>query len=558
VRLTGLCESLAAAALLAGTAAAQAEPQQQQSLYAGAAHLFNLDRVTVVYPGAPESRAAVNRDSALLRAAFLRLRHGVETAVAADREIGEEQLRGHLLLLGWDNALLDVEGSAPLFPSNDGGRSFLGSRLATGDDVLLMHVSPHNPDRYLAFWSRIDPERDRLEPFPFLGSDWGIYRDYFVVEQGMFEAERSWPPRRHPDAFRRLEHPVLPARSVSPHYTLFAEPALAEPDAAAILAARERALSAALGWLGDSGEGLSISLFVYPDRQQKQTRSGNHTPVHSIPSRAELHMIESQARTAGPHEEIHIVAARRFGPCSLTVLFEGLALSLESDDLAVYAASLAEQGTTPSFELLFDDEQLRELSQRSFAFATAGLFVRWMESIDGGLLARVYSARRSSAASEIARALGKTVPQAEAAFREWIARTGATAQEELAFRKAVVEARAHDARGDLDRRSAALERALALRPEDESTRYHLALSQLEALDYPAAERNLRRLAQTAHPETSPFAALSHYQLGRLYELQGKRGRALDEYRKALALPDRDETHRKAREAIANPLEKQDG
>ena len=63
--------------------------------------------------------------------------------------------------------------------------------------LLFAHASPFNRERALVFWSRMDPERDRFVVLPFLGSDWAVYRDFLVIEQGMFEAGRKWPPTRN-------------------------------------------------------------------------------------------------------------------------------------------------------------------------------------------------------------------------------------------------------------------------------------------------------------------------------------------------------------------------
>ena len=100
-------------------------------------------------------------------------------------------------------------------------------------------------------------------------------------------------------------------------------------------------------------------------------------------------------------------------------------------------------------------------------------------------------------------------------------------------------------------RVAAMERAMKLRPDNASVRYSLAMAQFDALDYRTAEKNFKRLAKAGDPEESRFVVLGHYQLGRLYALEGERGRAAKQFRKVLELPDQRDSHQKARDALAS-------
>ena len=61
-------------------------------------------------------------------------------------------------------------------------------------DLLLFSRSPYNPDKFLTFWSRIDPARDRFMVLPVVGSDWAVFSDFRAELQGMFPPETSWPP----------------------------------------------------------------------------------------------------------------------------------------------------------------------------------------------------------------------------------------------------------------------------------------------------------------------------------------------------------------------------
>jgi tetratricopeptide (TPR) repeat protein len=73
-------------------------------------------------------------------------------------------------------------------------------------------------------------------------------------------------------------------------------------------------------------------------------------------------------------------------------------------------------------------------------------------------------------------------------------------------------------------------------------------------DYAEAESILRGLLELQlEPSHSRFVIFSHYQLGRLLDVQGRREDAIAEYRKVLELPDQHDAHRLAREAIESPI-----
>jgi len=100
----------------------------------------------------------------------------------------------------------------------------------------------------------------------------------------------------------------------------------------------------------------------------------------------------------------------------------------------------------------------------------------------------------------------------------------------------------------------ALTRALKAKPDDPQTLFNLASAQIRTEAYPEAGRNLRKiLSLTLAKKDSHLAVFSHYQLGRLFDVQGKRDEALVEYRKVLEMPDVRDAHRLAREAIATPV-----
>jgi hypothetical protein len=131
--------------------------------YVGSLLLYQLKEVTVVYPAAAGAQQEQNRLSAVRRAAFLEKVHGIKTRVLRDEDVSAEDRNAHLLLLGWDNKLLGTETAPKPFQHSRRGLSMLGLSDPDPDaDLVFCHESPYAPRRWLIFWSRIDPERDRF------------------------------------------------------------------------------------------------------------------------------------------------------------------------------------------------------------------------------------------------------------------------------------------------------------------------------------------------------------------------------------------------------------
>jgi tetratricopeptide (TPR) repeat protein len=100
-----------------------------------------------------------------------------------------------------------------------------------------------------------------------------------------------------------------------------------------------------------------------------------------------------------------------------------------------------------------------------------------------------------------------------------------------------------------------LERALALKPGDPQTVFNLASARMRLKDYARAEADLQKLIaqETTRAPGTTFVVYGHYQLGRVYDLEGRRQLALAEYRKVLELPDIKDSRRLAQEAIDSPF-----
>ena len=168
-----------------------------RQLYSGAALMYSLPALTLVYPAGPGEDRELNRISAERRAAYLRGRHATETRVVADVDFSSEHHDDNLLVIGWNNRLLE---RADGFEQDAEGWNFVGVEHGYDRDLLFEWYSPYNPEREFVFWSRIDPELDRYLQLPFFGSDWVVFDAYFVERFGRFDKDRpTWPPVRNED-----------------------------------------------------------------------------------------------------------------------------------------------------------------------------------------------------------------------------------------------------------------------------------------------------------------------------------------------------------------------
>lgn len=557
--------SMLLAAAIAAPAPAAVPPEDapgRPEAYAGSLGIFEVDEATVVYPGGKGDDVAVNRRSALARSRFLESRHGIKTRVVADVDAGPEDLKRHLILLGWTNRLLGTARAPAPFERRGGSFTLFGDVAgAAGDDLLLYGPSPYEPGRVLLFWSRIDPESDRFMPWPRIGSDWAIVRGYRPVRQGMCLPGKTWPPVRDPraeidQASLDATRPTIAVRRTTPRVRLRAAPDFPPAELDAIAAAREQAFAAAASRLGfEPPEDYGVEVTVYEDDAAKRERTGVGDPVHAVPRRRELHMTRRTARNPSPHEEIHILARDRFGPCVSTALYEGLAVDLEGSfrgqDLEVQGAVLLAAGRIPPASAILDEERLRR-AEESGGFAAAGLLARWLRETRPDSFGAVYTLPDPTAES-VGAAMGLSAAELDEAFRAWLDGMAARRAGDVAFAAAERDAQERLRVGDYAGAADALERALAARPDDPQTLFNLASARMRTDALDRAEAAFRRLLSLSlAPGQSRFRIFSHYQLGRIFDLQGRREEALAQYRRVLDLPDEYDAHRLARERIASP------
>jgi tetratricopeptide (TPR) repeat protein len=410
------------------------------------------------------------------------------------------------------------------------------------------------------FWSRVDPELERFNATPLIGSDWAVLRDYLVVHQGNFAEGTAWPPRRNPDAERDLrpELEPWPEQARSEHIVLVHAPgALGEEERTAILERREAAWREAEARLAPAPDGYRYRLTVYADGEEKKQRTGVPDPAHGIPRARELHMTHELARAAGPHEEYHLLARELHGPAYITALYEGLAFWLEDRihgaSLCVNAGFILERGRVPALGELLDEEGFRALP-REIGFPAAGLLVAWIVERGGmDALWKIHGLTEvepERLAAQLSLPPGEMQASWEGSLRA--CRDGVV--DEIAFRRALGEAQEAHRIGDHDALVAALERALRARPGDPQLLLDLASARLLAGSYEAARGDLERLLGAAlDGELQHVETFAHLQLGRAHDLLGEREAALAQYRRVLGYPDVAGTHELARAGLERPI-----
>jgi hypothetical protein len=564
-----------AAVLLAGAARAAAPesppPAEQKELhrgpdYHGAGGFLLLREFTVVYPAGPGENVELARSSAENRARWLESVTKGRVDVAADDQVTEVQRRGNLLILGWNNRVWGGADFPRPFERTGETLDFLGIKESDSElDLLLFHRNPIDPSHFILFWSRIDPERDRFLPLPRIGSDWALLRDFFPVRQGMLRPGIAWPPARDTQAegHRRLPGAAAPDRTGvldSEHYhAVFDRTKFAPDEIRTILKAREAALLRAEAAVGPL-PALRIYLMLFEDQAAKRDGTGVAEPSHSLPWAHEIDMVRRYARSDSPHEEVHLLARDAYGPCFLSALYEGLAIAIDGtwrgQDMEMQAAMLKAGGHLPDLATLLDEVLLRALPD-DLASAASGVFAAWFRTTYGPAgLKKAYGLRVGTPAA-LARAVGVTEGALTASWTSWIDARVAARKSDLDFAAAEVDAQKSRTAGDWAGMVEALRRALAAKPKDPQTVFNLASAQMRADDLRGAEASLKGLlASGLGPQDSRFVVYGHYQLGRVYDLEGRRADALREYEAVLALPDDHGSRALATERKGSPATKE--
>ena len=529
---------------------------EKRELFSGAALMYTVPELTLVYPAGPGEDRKRNRISAERRAAYLTGRHHTVTRVVADIDINDKDRKDHLLILVWNNRLIRETGLVAM--TQDGWR-FQGIERGFSHDLLFSWISPFAEQREFIFWSRIDPELDRYLVLPFFGSDWVVFENYTIEQYGRFDKEElEWPPKRNPEVEvdNRLVRPPVAPRRTSAHYALYdLTLGLSEPEIASILQARESAWSAAVAALGAPSEDAArIKLYVYEDSDTKEQFCDVHEARHHLPKSGELHLTKVIALDPNLHEDSHLIARQLYGPGYLTLLVEGLAVWAEqrqnTDELPVYASMLVDRLELPGIADLLDEETMRVLIRQRIGFPVAGLFIAWLRAEVGPDVVRRVYGQYESDANLFASAIDLSTDEIDTRFAAFVHNQAKTGEIEAAFRESTAKARHYGQLGDYERAIPALVRALELRPDHLFTRYSLAVTRMNLGDLDSAEADLKKiLAIHREVPSDELALLAWYRLGELHLKRGERDKAKQAYQRVFELPDYRAMHARAREAL---------
>lgn len=529
---------------------------QERELFSGAALLYTVPEVTLVYPAGPGEDRERNRISTERRAAYLTGRHQTVTRVVADIDVTDEDRKDHLLILGWNNRLIRETG---LIAMTEDGWRFQGIERGFGHDLLFSWISPFEKDHEFFFWSRIDPELDRYLVLPFFGSDWIVFERYTVEQYGRFHTDKlEWPPKRNPDVEidNRTVRPRVRPKRESEHYVLYdVDLGLSETETERILQAREAAWRAAVAALGaPPAAATKIKLYVYEDSDTKELRCDVHEARHHLPKSGEFHATKAIALDPNLHEDIHLIARQVYGPGYLSLMVEGVAVWAEqqqgTDELPVYAAMLVDRMDLPGLAELLDEETMRVLIRGRTGFSIAGLFIAWLRAEAGPDAVRRVYGQYESDATLFAQAIDLSVDEIDTRLAAYVHNQAEIGETETTFREATARAQHYGGLGDYEHAIPALERALELRPDHLFTRYSLAVARMNLDDLESAEAELKTILEIHREAPSDdLALLAWYRLGELYLKQGEPNRAKKAYERVFALPDYRGMHGRTREAL---------
>ena len=532
----------------------------------GMAELLEMETLTIVYPSSPSSLKDRNRISAEKRAAFLSAATGVVTHVVSDSEASGDDLKDHLLLLGWGNRLFQNHDLHPPYGRSSVSVRFLDYVKEDPDlDLAFKCLSPFAPEsepRYLFFWSRIDQDRDRFMPVPGVGSDWAFYRHYAEVVQGMLDRTQAWPPKRDLIA-EKLDDSDIEAYiqdcetlESGPLRVIFNPNWVDRETAAAVLKTRRSAHDKVVAALGDPGPDFRVALYLYLDNESKGTLTGVKAGSHSVPSAGEMHMTVRYATSPGINEDVHPVAERLMGPTASTAVYEGLPYAVEpvllGKPLTYYAAMMLDGNRMPAIADLLDEERFRKLPNAE-RLAASGLFMTWLREVAGLPKIKVWYTSLDPTAERLAAELQIDPGKLEQRFRQWLTERATGHSSDVLFMAALKEAQNHYLNGDQEQAADALTRALSHKPEDRQTRFNLAKARMKTGNYEGAAAELLRVLEIGADDTGGLTAHTCLELGRVYDLLGRRDEALEEYRRVLEMPDRHNSHLSAREGLETPF-----
>ncbi len=553
-----------AAGLIAAFSIHTMAQQQERVPYTGIM-LFLKERmdVIIVAPTMNEDRKEAGMKSCERKKAFLEKFIGTKAKIVEDQNLTEEDKGKDLIIVGKDNALLkEIWEQTPVRVTPD-NFFFLGEEFNhPRDHVIFFQGSPFDETKRILVCTSISPDIDKNKPFPFSGSDWIVLRDLTYLKQGRFYAGTSLPPEADPYASMDHRENLNKYNSDLIHnesqlYDIYYPAQLmTQEEIKQALQKREEALLTILRDHNLKPLKKKIKIFCYKNKEEKQEKSGIPDPVHFLGQTKEVHMIQEALLTNKSHEDAHIVAELILSDDAGVHLAEGFAIYVDGEwkgeDLDFLTGLYLKRDRIPPLSDLLDEGQFSKLPA-DLSFPLIGSITKFIIDQYGiNKFQRLLEHRRIDG-SILKKILGLNFEQFQEKWMKDVKRKSAPLAKKISFTKHNISAQELTTQKDFQAASKELLKALEFIPDDPQTLFNLASCYMRIPKLEEAEKVLLKILSLKLSESElHFVVFGHYQLARVYDLMGKREKAISEYEKVLELPDMHDSHNLANEGLAMP------
>lgn len=555
--------------LLSISAMAQEQDLEKRPNYTGIM-LFLQERrdVIMVAPTLDEERRDAGRLSCDRKKAFLEKFFTTKVKIIDDRKLTEEDKKKDLIIVGKDNALLKEIWELTTIRVTPDNFFFASEEFNDPrDHAIFFQVNPFNEAKRLLVTTSVNPDLDKIRPFPFSGSDWIVMRDLTYLKQGRYQAGSSLPPRV--DIYASMDHreklvefSSSLARIESQFYEVYYSPnSLKKEKIKQGIKKREEALSTILKDNNLKPLQKKIKLFCYKNSDEKKEQSGVPDPVHFLGQTKEVHMVQDTLFADTFHEDAHVVAELILSDDAAAHITEGFAIYIDGkwkgDDLDFVAGYYLKINEIPPMTFLLDEGEFSKLPV-NLSFPLMGSLAKYfIEKYGVGKFQKLLDQKKID--NRILKGiLGLDLKQLQLKWEEDIKRRSAVYAKKISFTKHNLAAQKFTAQSDFKAAAEELLKALEYLPNDPQALFNLASSYMRIPKLKEAEETLLKILSLKLPESEfRFIVFGHYQLARVYDLMEKREKAISEYEKVLELPDMHDSHNLASEGLALPASLED-
>jgi hypothetical protein len=543
--------------------------EQQMGGYTGIM-LFLAERrdVIIVAPTLSDERKEAGMKSCERKKAFLEKFMGTEAVIVEDKNLTQEDKGKDLIIVGKDNALLkEIWKMTPLRVTPDNFFFLQEEFDHPRDHAIFFQTSPFDESKRILVCTSIFPDIDKIRPFPFSGSDWIVMRDVTYLKQGRFYAGSSLPPRSdHMASFDHREilnkYSSESAHVESPLYEIsYPAKLMTQEKIKTALKKREDALYAILKDHNLKPLKKKMKIFCYKNKDEKQENTAVPDPVHFFGQTKEVHMIQDVLLANNFHEDAHIVAELILSDDASAHITEGFAIYIDGkwkgEDLDFVSGFYLKMDKIPPMADLLDEAQFSKLPT-DLSFPLIGSITKFIIDQYGMDKFQKLLNQRQIDDSALKNALGLDLNQFQQKWKEDVKRKSAAFAKKISFTKHNISAQEFTAQKDFQAAAKELLKALEFIPDDPQALFNLASCYMRIPKLQEAEKVLLKILSMKLPESElRFVIFGHYQLAKVYDLMGKREKALSEYKKVLEFPDMFDSHNLATEGLAVPATLED-